>query len=98
MQATQQPNESRVKCLNAAQLEARAKLLALDPVKYAYCAINSVVRVEQMTQALWLNQGSKDGPAIKAALKALGIRPTYTAIRDYLAGGNDYAVKPRKKR
>lgn len=40
--------------------------------------------VERMAEAFRRGSFSKDGRAIRATLKALGIKPTYKAIREYL--------------
>lgn len=55
---------------------------ANDP-EYAYAASRTTPEALaiRMTNGLINGAASKDGPAIKAALKKCGIKPTYKALR-----------------
>lgn len=55
-----------------------------DQYRYPVESVPSVV--EKMKQAIIAKTYSKDGHAFKAVCKQLGIKYTYTAINEYVAG------------
>lgn len=62
-----------------------ARLFASDP-RYAYVATRATPEelAQRMSFGLLKGGASKDGEGIKSTCKALGIKYTYKAIRDYL--------------
>jgi hypothetical protein len=61
-----------------------ARAIDLDPKTYAYGKDKIPDVVKRMTDSLTRGAASKDSPAIRATLKELGIKDTFTAIRQYL--------------
>lgn len=55
--------------------------------RYAYVAQNltPAQHAEKMVAALATHGADKDGDAVKATCKALGVKHTYKAIREFLA-------------
>lgn len=71
---------------------------AADPARFRWPvedagkhAANMVMAMRQTVRGV-----SLDGPAMKAVLKSLNIKPTYKALADYLTGGDAYQAKPAK--
>jgi hypothetical protein len=60
-------------------------LFANDP-EYAYSAARNTPEelAEKMTVALQRGTGNKEGKGIRSTCKRLGIKYTYTAIREFL--------------
>ncbi len=66
--------------------ETYRDLFANDP-EYAYSAsrITPEALAEKMTAGLLTGSANKDGDGIKRTCKAVGIKQTYSAIREFLA-------------
>ncbi len=66
--------------------DAYKDLFANDP-EYAYSASRTTPEAlaVKMTAGLATGAANKDGTGIKRACKAVGIKPTWAAIRAYLA-------------
>ena len=62
------------------------RLFESDP-EYAYSAARTTPKqlAAKMVTALIAGTANKDGKAIKATCKSVGIKHTYKAIREYLA-------------
>ncbi len=60
-------------------------LFANNP-EYSYAASRTtpVDLAHKMTESLITGQGNKDGDGIKRACRAVGIKHTYNAIKEYL--------------
>lgn len=70
----------------AALTEAYRDLFANDAEYRNHGSMTTPERLaERMTEALASGTGNKDGKGIKRTCKALGIKYTYGAIREYLA-------------
>lgn len=67
---------------------AYTDLFANDP-EYAYAAARTTpaALAAKMTAGLVTGGANKDGAGIRRACKAVGIKPTYAAIRAFLTAG-----------
>ena len=70
----------------AAYLVKLTEQHAKHPEEYFYPAEGIPVVVDKMIASLAKGQAS-NSPAIKAVCRQLGIKSTYTAIKEYLADG-----------
>jgi hypothetical protein len=66
--------------------ETLAKYVRDQPEEYAYNLDQVPIVVDKMIASLSNGRASL-GPAVNAAARACGIKPTQKAIKDYLNGG-----------
>ena len=65
--------------------EELTKAVRDNPKEYAWPIENVPVVVDKMMAALVAGTANKDGQAIKATCKRLGIKYTYKGIKEYFA-------------
>ena len=58
------------------------------PDEYSFPTTQAAAVAEKMTRALGCGTANKDSAAIRSTCRALGVKYTYTAIREYLTGTN----------
>lgn len=66
--------------------ETLARYVREQPEEYAYTLDQVPIVVDKMIASLAKGHASL-GPAVNAAARACGIKPTQTAIKEYLNGG-----------
>jgi hypothetical protein len=78
-------NQANLATFESHLVDAYKELFASDP-EYAYAAARTTPArlARKMAAVLVTGAANKDGEGIKRACKAVGIKHTYKAIRDYL--------------
>lgn len=78
-------NQASLATFESHLVDAYKDLFANDP-EYAYAAsrVTPTELAYKMSVGLATGEANKDGEGIKRACKAVGIKHTYKAIRDYL--------------